>query len=196
MSTGQGVLGNNMFAYCLNHPITMVDYHGHDAIYVVDTSAEQGLPVVGHAIVYIQDSAGNWYMTEYSGVFPDKTTARIRFVSASTEEVEKIIQGEAGKNIQYMYISGDFSESVAIAQTYMGTDFSGYNLLFNNCADYAQMVLLEGSFDDRFERLAISTTGSPIPVDLLRSIAEAKMFSAIWGGITDGIERLWEAVTK
>ena len=28
-STGQGVLGNNMFAYCGNNPINMSDYSGH-----------------------------------------------------------------------------------------------------------------------------------------------------------------------
>ena len=31
-STGQGLLGNNMFAYCLNNPVNMVDYSGHYAI--------------------------------------------------------------------------------------------------------------------------------------------------------------------
>ena len=31
VSTGQGVLGNNMFAYCLNNPSTLVDYEGKAA---------------------------------------------------------------------------------------------------------------------------------------------------------------------
>ena len=30
-STGQGLLGSNMFAYCLNNPVNMIDKTGHDA---------------------------------------------------------------------------------------------------------------------------------------------------------------------
>ena len=29
MSTGQGLLGNNMFAYCVNNPVNMADPTGH-----------------------------------------------------------------------------------------------------------------------------------------------------------------------
>ena len=32
MTTGQGVLGGNMFAYCLNNPVNMVDSQGDVAI--------------------------------------------------------------------------------------------------------------------------------------------------------------------
>ena len=33
VSTGQGVLGNNMFAYCLNNPVNMIDRNGTAANY-------------------------------------------------------------------------------------------------------------------------------------------------------------------
>ena len=29
ISTGQGLLGNNMFAYCLNNPISYIDFRGY-----------------------------------------------------------------------------------------------------------------------------------------------------------------------
>ena len=36
VSTGQGLLGNNMFAYCGNNPVTNVDYLGYFGICVLD----------------------------------------------------------------------------------------------------------------------------------------------------------------
>ena len=53
VSTGQDILGNNMFAYCNNNPIKMVDPNGKDAIFYVD---EDTLPIVGHAVLLFQDS--------------------------------------------------------------------------------------------------------------------------------------------
>jgi hypothetical protein len=172
----------------------MVDYCGQDAIYLIDTSAEEGLPVVGHAIVYIQDSEGNWYMTDYSG--SEKSAASIRFMSVSNEEVGQIVRGEAGGNIQYVYISGDFSQSVTEASRRAGTDFSGYNLIYNNCADYAQLILSKGSFDNQFDYLAVSGTGSPIPADLLRSIYEVRFMGFFLGGVDDVVEGLWKTLFK
>ena len=36
-ATGQGVLGNNMFAYCLNNPCIYIDISGHKPTYSLDT---------------------------------------------------------------------------------------------------------------------------------------------------------------
>ena len=33
MSTGQGLLGYNMYAYCLNNPMNRVDYYGHWSVW-------------------------------------------------------------------------------------------------------------------------------------------------------------------
>lgn len=40
-STGQGLLGNNMFAYCLNNPVRYKDTQGHAAADCFDTDGEQ-----------------------------------------------------------------------------------------------------------------------------------------------------------
>lgn len=49
-----------MFAYCYNSPVCLADYTGEDAIYVAVTDLN-GLPVVGHAVLFIQDANGKWY---------------------------------------------------------------------------------------------------------------------------------------
>ena len=44
------MLGNNMFAYCLNNPVNYVDYEGTDAIYVANYGV-YGLLYVGHSFL-------------------------------------------------------------------------------------------------------------------------------------------------
>ena len=175
-STGQGVLGNNMFAYCLNNPASMIDTNGEDAIYVVDFGP-YGLPLVGHGYVYIQDEEGNWYKTEFSGQFPHKRTARILFdevTSVGQEEIDAMIRGEHIQDKVYVYISGDFDESVAYAKKWDKTNYNGYNLIDNNCMDYCQDVLLQGEFDNRREYQAMASYQKPVPSLLYIKIVNAK----------------------
>ena len=40
VSTGQGLLGNNMFAYCLNNPVMLVDSLGSQPIEAIDTNGD------------------------------------------------------------------------------------------------------------------------------------------------------------
>ena len=195
-STGQGVLGNNMFAYCLNSPTCMIDIDGRDAIYVVDTSADEGLPVVGHAIVYIQDDDGNWYKSEYAGTFPDKSTAHVRTMLVSAEDINKILNGDAGNNIFYVYISGDFSNSLDKALSYTGTNFSGYNLFFNNCLHYAKEILFEGSFDSSLMRMTLFGNNNPIPMKLHGELSCASLIVSTWREISNEAKDIWNSVTE
>ena len=143
-STGHGIKGNNMFAYCINNPTNMSDCLGKDAIYVVEyVWGEDGLPIVGHASLYIQDADGNWYFTEYGG--PRKSEASVRFRSASNDPyLQKMLTGEPISGKEYVYISGDFSKSVVIAEKYRGSDYGGYWLPTNNCTDYVHEVFSGG----------------------------------------------------
>lgn len=43
VSTGQGLLGNNMFSYCLNNPVCRIDTGGTDSVEAVDLD---GNPVI------------------------------------------------------------------------------------------------------------------------------------------------------
>ena len=46
VSTGQGILGNNMFAYCLNNPANFLDSEGSSAICV--TNGDRNPLMIGH----------------------------------------------------------------------------------------------------------------------------------------------------
>jgi hypothetical protein len=174
----------------------MIDIDGRDAIYVVDTSADEGLPVVGHAIVYIQDSDGNWHKSEYAGTFPDKSTAHVRTTPVSPDEINKILNGEAGNNILYVYISGDFTDSFDKAMSYDGTDYSGYNLFFNNCMHYAKEILLEGSFDSSLVRVTLFSNNDPVPMKLYGELSCASLIQSTWREISNEAKDIWNSVTE
>ena len=183
-TTGQGFLGHNMFAYCLNSPACMVDTDGRDAILVVDYG-DEGLPIVGHAYAYVQDENGTWYMTEWRGRFPDKSTAMIVCYEANDaqlKEIQQIMEGKSIEDKNYVYISGDFSESVDYAETWNGTNYGGYDLFDRNCMHYVRDTLLQGSFDHRLELIVLILTSycSPVPKDLYMALVKTQMTSEFW----------------
>lgn len=55
MSTGQGIVGNNMFAYCLNNPITFCDDQGNLAILLSMLAGA----VIGAAVSFIANGISN-----------------------------------------------------------------------------------------------------------------------------------------
>ena len=56
-STGQGFVGTNMFAYCVNSPVVLGDYEGTDAILIIDEDAVHGN---GHVCFMVQNNEGAW----------------------------------------------------------------------------------------------------------------------------------------
>ena len=181
LSTGQGMLGNNMYAYCLNNPINMFDYAGTDAIYISKTSGEESLPVVGHAVVYIQDADGNWYVTEYIG--SNKKNARIRTRTATEEELElidRMLQNEDISGLQYTYIKGDFSDSVKLAIEYNSSDYGGYCLFTNNCLHYAKEILAKGKFDDPVAQIYAVSSSQIVPIGFHMDLAYGHMRGKAW----------------
>ena len=147
-TTGQGFTSNNMFAYCLNRPVVMADYQGEDAIYVVNYDSENGgLPIVGHSQLYVQDEDGNWDVVEFTGPIWDPSKAKVRVFPAKDDDVNKMKAGKYlyGKN--YVYIEGDFSKSYDTAKKLEGTNYNGYDVIVNNCHDFAVNMLLKGKFE-------------------------------------------------
>jgi len=189
-TTGQGFLGNNMFAYCLNCPVVLADSTGTDAIYVVDTT-EDGLPVVGHAFLYIQDDEGNWYRTEFSGDKKDKSTATIECNPVDDDVINQLINGNSGNGFYYVYIEGDFSASYDEAMTHNGTNYDGYNLLFNNCLHYTKDMLLKGDFDSKTMRTAVLWSTSRIPIDLYGSLKAASTIDKAGQKIATYGQKMW-----
>ena len=66
LDLNHGNRGTNLFTYAVNNPQSYKDKAGTDAILINDFG-EEGMPVVGHARLFIQDEAGNWYFTEFAG---------------------------------------------------------------------------------------------------------------------------------
>ena len=141
LSTGQGVLGHNCYAYCLGNPVGMVDDNGNDSVILVD---DEG---VGHIGALVQDKNGNWWHF-YWGTEKKKhpLVALLMPVKAKTYctrykgtiELSEINNssnylGESykGKYTNLYYIVGDFSESFELMKN---PTSSTYHLLENNCA--------------------------------------------------------------
>ncbi len=181
VSTGQGVLGYNMFAYCLNNPINMADYNGEDAIYVTDYSLKYGVPVVGHAYLFLQDADGTWYVTEFTG--NKKSSAKVYVNLANMDKVKEIIQGEKIKNTKYTYISGDFTESLELARNYEGTNYGGYNLFTNNCLHYAKEILTAGKFENEIQQAFANNSHTIIPRDFHSTLEIGLAVGTIKGAI-------------
>ena len=165
MKTGINLIGINLFAYCNNNPIKMVDPNGKDAIFYVD---EDTLPIVGHAVRLFQDSNDNWYKTQLCGdsfqiVIGVITSCMALLcsilqhnplpllnVGCALGTIEKEFVVEHGKpgdrDVEFyknqstsIYLSGDYSYLSEKAENKTVL----YSLLFNNCATYVNKLLKE-----------------------------------------------------
>ena len=170
-----------MFVYCLNSPVNMYDSSGTDAIYITRTSDYESLPIVGHAIVFIQDADGTWYVTQYIG--PSKKEAKVSTELANArelEEIERIMNNDSISGLQYTYIKGDFSDSVDLAVEYDDSNYGGYCLFANNCLNYAKEILAEGKFDDPIAQVYAVSSSSIVPIAFHLDLAYGFMLSKVW----------------
>ena len=53
VSTGQGILGNNMFAYCLNNPVMLEDHGGTEPTECIDTDGDGEADCYVYSYTYI-----------------------------------------------------------------------------------------------------------------------------------------------
>ena len=178
--------------YCLNDPVSMADYQGDDAIYVVDYGPN-GLPIVGHARLYIQDEEGNWQMTQYTGQFPFPWTANITYGTPKgmyKDELDTILSGDPLTQAKYTYIEGDFSESCKVADSYKGTDYGGYRLGTNNCLHYVREILTYGIFEDSAVETTVYASYTNVPIVFFSDLSIAKNSGILRGkGIADDGEK-------
>ena len=142
------ILGFNMYAYCGNNPVNCADYNGKDAIYVVNKNYSNLLiQVTGHAILYIQDSNGNWYITQFTGTQKSNATVTIEPVVMENDyTLNDILNSKEIQGISYVRIRGNFDRSIAHASDIQenNPNYGGYNLLNNNCLDYVQEIIQRG----------------------------------------------------
>ena len=146
----KGLKGNNLFEYAYNNPSNMMDDDGLDAIYISDRTKNTGLKILGHARLFIQDSNGNWYFTEVAGEGYNKKTAHVVFYEVVPQSdtyklLQAVLNKEIIKDIDYVYIEGDFSEGVKYGEEKSKEDYD-YSFLFNNCLHYVKRVLRKGIY--------------------------------------------------
>ena len=149
--------GLNLYAYCKNNPMMLVDYSGTDAM-VVTIFGDGGLPVVGHTALFVQDADGNWHFTQYTfdlnGENPWIHPFGLRTFIV-TEQLEKgesfevFLNKKGYTDYKFSYLEGNFAYAAESAKYYGSVDENkkgkynnNYNLLYNNCADYVEDILL------------------------------------------------------
>ena len=150
ISTGQGILGNNMFAYCNNNPIMGFDLTGQDAIWLQDKDAVGG---VGHTGLLLQDSNGKWYHFYWGD---DRSGSMGKLGSSSNMFVEYTgpitfdsinefynKRNGPGKYETMIYLKGDFSKSVEYIRSISN---QAYHLTCNNCVQVSMKALQRGKF--------------------------------------------------
>ncbi len=155
-STGQGFLGTNVFAYCLNNPTKHIDLEGKDAVVVIDTDG------VGHVGIVVQDEEGNWWHF-YWGLSHGKTRlaaalfhnrkplswcVELEVDEISLEAINSSGQYADGTYDSYFYYEGDFSKIIDEMKNPTGS----YNLYFNNCVQVSLGLLAkaETKYQDAF----------------------------------------------
>ncbi len=149
-STGQGFVGQNMFAYCLNNPIIFGDSAGCDAYILID---KQGAVTFGHMGFIVQDEEGNWWhfywgpstyaqgaKSLFSGCNVPTSTycVRIELDEVTLDAINSTDQ-YGGNYDDMIYLAGDFSDVIPHAKD----QSSEYNIYNNNCAQVSLTLLIE-----------------------------------------------------
>jgi len=142
-TTGQGFVGNNMFAYCLNNPIIYKDDCGHAAMLLLDKDT------VGHIGALVQDEAGDWWHFYWGtdgwgpralcslGVPVTPTSWCVEYTGETTLEQINNAAQFGGEYEESIYLSGDFSDCVDKMKNPTGR----YNLYTNNCSQKTLSIL-------------------------------------------------------
>ena len=156
----------NRYAYANGNPVSNIDPFGlsaergqtteskvnvNYAIYVVDYDIGPGLPIIGHSKIYFLDEKGNWHLTEFTGEFPDKSTAEV-FLYSPEKSINRLKNDISRINdnlkplhlngTDFLLLQGNFTESLALAQYYYeNQNYPGYSVFTNNCLHYIKNIL-------------------------------------------------------
>ena len=172
-STGQGIIGHNMFVYCLNNPINAFDPLGEDAIWLQDTN-NRVAGILGHTGLLIQDATGTWYYFNW-------TNGYCSFFKVDEDQydytsIESLMTIDGDRYDAAIYLEGDFSKSIKYAET-LKENYSpeNYKLVRNNCMQVVTDVLARGEFaqsDTCYETFLYRARNSIVP-----NVAYSRMFN-------------------
>jgi len=166
-STGQGVLGNNMFAYCLNNPANYYDDNGYDAIWIQEGNSAKGQ---GHSGLMVQDDEGNWFYFYWgpenedeainlliSGVANGSYVEEIQTNGADMHDINALqiaLSNSGGKASEradlitsIYYFEGDYSATLEAVNAMVASG-EKYELLSNNCLQ--KTIAAFSASDSRF----------------------------------------------
>ena len=202
----------NRFAYANGNPVSFVDPFGltaergteprinyYTAIFVSDKRGSSGLPIVGHTRLYFLGDNGIWYRTEFTGTFPDKSSAHVVWAENSIPDVFDIETGTYKDidNVEYVVWNGNFNDSVTLAKQYAGKDpngnnkdFGKYNFLFNNCSDYTDAILDVAQINGHFSQGFVDGD-SPISVPAIR-----EWEASLWDDVDTAIESIGNTLNE
>ena len=150
--------GFNMYAYCDNNPVILVDYTGESAYLVIDYDE---LPIAGHALVFFEDANGVWYRSEvgkhsdfnmyFAVFFPFRKKGEVTLIEVDKISGSRTLQNylNGTRNADVYYIEGDFSKSYDFAKRSERYDYP-YIFPYNNCLTYALDLLLLGEISSSF----------------------------------------------
>jgi len=174
-STGRGIIGANMFAYCLNSPPILGDSEGTDAIIVIDRNEALGC---GHLGMFVEDANGQWYEFFWgtnAGIFSASMigTKSVRWFEeynyALTLDSINKYDHYSGTYEEMFYMEGDFLGSVSCVQDYI-IPFKLYNLYWNNCSQQTFRALLFS--DVMYKDIFIPGAFFPVPNIMYNIVAE------------------------
>ena len=174
VSTGQGLLGNNMFVYCLNNPVMYGDYTGCDAILLLDRDN------VGHIGIMVQDQEGTWWHFYWGTSGLGRRTLCVFYISVEpttwyaeyTDDVSlNTINDSAqysGDYESYIYFYGDFSKCIGSIMNPAGK----YHLYENNCSQVSLGILAEP--DTIYQDALNQAAKKVLPTNAFSSVKNSK----------------------
>ena len=107
-STGQGVLGNNMFAYCNNNPVNYIDSNGQEPVTVtiaVTTLAAVAIVALGDYLIGIGYRATSAFLDSLSRQWYS-SFAKIEFASTESTTSPNTKEGETKKDTRSLDVEG------------------------------------------------------------------------------------------
>jgi len=135
----------NLFAYCYNNPVNLVDLDGKDAIWLQNAS---GAWLMGHSGLLIQDSYGKWghvywdgkaWLTEIPKEHVKNLSTFNKYIESEIKRLDEKYGKGKGKDKNFygttyngwIYLNGDFSEGYNFLKN--GLTGKSYNIFGYNC---------------------------------------------------------------
>ena len=164
------VLSYNLYAYCMNSPISLADYDGKDAKLIVEF---EPLIIVGHMALMVETTKDDWHLMEFSGehkfdavikIYDDESNNRFKKFNREPSIIETILGIFGIGGWLYLRLEGDYSACYEYGKNFSGTNYGGYNLFTNNCLDFVRDCLKHSNKRDSYLYYLFMLSRTCVPV--------------------------------